>query len=325
MRTATLTKIREGGLTIMAKQIQWMILAGCGALFLILGSFTVEAATMGSHYPFGGEGGLAGTVPPPGFHYRMYNTWYNPTTLKDDNGNKLDVDLDLEVFSSVQRFVHVTGKKILGADYFYDIIVPLVDKDLTLGNYTDSHSFALGDTVFELFGLAWHEPRWDAAFALAAIAPTGEYDSEKLASPGLGYWSGMMTLGGTVYFDEERTWSFSALTRTLVNTEQDETNVTPGSEFVVEYGLGKEIVLNNKFSIRPGLAGCAYWQLEDDSEDGPNSFADERKTAYALGAEINMFWLPPTLFQVNLRAMREFGAENTVQGSQFVLTLTKSW
>jgi len=309
----------------MAKQIQRMIFAGCGALFLILGSFSAEAATMGSHYPFGGEGVLAGTVPPPGFHYRMYNTWYNPTTLKNDNGNELDVGLDLEVFSSVQRFVHVTEKKMLGADYFYDIIVPLVDKELTLGNYTDSQSLALGDTVFEFFGLAWHKPRWDAAFALAAIAPTGEYDSKKLASPGLGYWSGMMTLGGTVYFDEERAWSFSALTRTLVNTEQDETNVTPGSEFVVEYGLGKEIVLNNKFSIRPGLAGCAYWQLEDDSDDGPNSFADERKTAYALGAEINMFWLPPTLFQVNLRAMREFGAENTVQGSQFVLTLTKSW
>ncbi len=157
------------------------------------------------------------------------------------------------------------------------------------------------------------------------IAPTGEYDLDKPASPGLGYWSGMLTLGGTVYFDEARSWSFSALTRTLVNGEQDDTDVRPGSEFVVEYGLGKEIPINDKLLVRPGISGCAYWQFEDDSDDGPGTLADERKESYALGAEINFFWLPPTLFQVNLRALREFGAKNTVQGSQFVLTLTKSW
>ncbi|GAB6908278.1 hypothetical protein JCM12296A_41170 [Desulfosarcina cetonica] len=68
--------------------------------------------------------------------------------------------------------------------------------------------------------------------------------------------------------------------------------------------------LNDKFSIRPGIAGCAYWQIEDDSDDGPGTLADERKRAYALGAEIN-FWRPPSLFQVNLRALREFRAKNT--------------
>jgi hypothetical protein len=135
----------------------------------------------------------------------------------------------------------------------------------------------------------------------------------------------MLTLGGTVFLDAQRSWSISALTRTLINSEQDDTDVTPGSEFVVEYGLGKEIPINDKFSIRPGLAGCAYWQLEDDSDDGPGTLADERKTSFALGAEMNLFWLPPTLFQMNLRVLREFGARNTVQGSQFVLTLTKSW
>jgi hypothetical protein len=228
----------------------------------------------------GGEGVMAASVPPPGFHYRIYNTWTNPTTIKDDNGDKLDLGLDLDVFSTVHRFVHVTQKKILGADYFYNLIVPLVDKDITIGGISDSQSLALGDVVIEPFGLAWHKPRWDAALGLAVIAPTGEYDSGKLASPGMGYWSGMLTLGGTVFLDAQRSWSISALTRTLINSEQDDTDVTPGSEFVVEYGLGKEIPINDKFSIRPGLAGCAYWQLEDDSDDGPGTLADERKTSF---------------------------------------------
>jgi hypothetical protein len=297
-------------------------------MFLLGAVLTGEAATLGSHYPFGGEGVLAGSAPPPGFHYRIYNTWYNPTTLKDNNGDTINNGFDLDVFASVHRFIHVTNVKILGADLIYDVIVPMMDKDINFrvsnNTYSDSKSFTVGDVVFEPFVLAWHKPRWDATVGLGIIMPTGEYDATKLASPGLGYWSGMLTVGGTYYLDDKKSWSISALTRTLVHTEQQDTNVTPGSELVVEYGIGKEIALNNSLLVRPGLAGCAYWQLGDDSNDAPNIKADERKKANAIGAEINFFWLPQ-LLQLNLRVLREYGAENTAEGSQFVATLTKSW
>ena len=284
------------------------------------------AVTSGSHYPFGGEGVMAASMPPPGFHYRVYNTWYNPTQINNDNGNNSGLDFNLDVFSSVHRFVHVTDIKILGADFTYNVIVPLVSKDISIADFgvSDSKSLSMGDIVIEPFALGWHGNRWDASLGLAVIAPTGEFDSHKPASPGLGYWSGMLTLGGTYFFDDHRSLSFSALTRTLVHTEQDETNVTPGSEFVVEYGLGKEFKLSDKFLLRPGIAGCAYWQFEDDSYDGPGTYStDERKSSMALGIEMNLMHLP-TLIQANLRVLREFESENTTEGSQVVLTLTKS-
>ncbi len=294
---------------------------------LLLGAaLTGQAATMGSHYPFGGEGVLAGSAPPPGFHYRIYNTWYNPTTLMDDNGNNSNAGFDLDLFASVHRFIYVTNVKILGADFLYDVIVPFTDKDLTITkmNVSDSSSFTVGDIILEPFVLAWHKPRWDATVGLGVITPTGNYDASKLASPGLGYWSGMLTLGGTYYLDDKKTWSVSALSRTLVHTEQEDTKVTPGSEFVVEYGIGKEIAVNDKLLVRPGLSGCSYWQIEDDSKDGLNTYADQRKQAHAIGGEINFFWLPQ-LLQLNLRVLSEYGAENTTEGTQFVATLTKSW
>lgn len=300
------------------------ILLIIGVLFAT--TLTASAATSGSHYPFGGEGVMAASAPPPGFHYRIYNTWYNPTILKSDDGEELDVGFNLDIFSSVHRFVRVTKKKILGADYIFSVIVPLVDKsmDITAAGVSDSKSLSVGDIVIEPIALAWHKPRWDAVAALEIIPPTGEYNADKPASPGLGYWSGMLTLGGTYFLDQDRSWSISALTRTLVNTEQPDTDVTPGSEFVVEYGIGKQIALNDKLLIRPGISGCGYWQFSDDSEDGPGTVADERKQANALGAEINFFWLPK-LMQLNLRVLREFEAKNTAEGSQFVLTFTKSW
>ncbi len=312
------------GRRTMLKSRKWPIfLAGLVAAVLV-GFSMGNAATLGSHYPYGVEGVLAGSAPPPGFHYRMYNTWYSPNTYKDNNGDKVPVNFGLDVFASVQRLIYVSKTKILGADYICDILIPLVDKDVTFGPAHDSRSFTLGDIVFEPFALGWHQPRWDATFALAVIAPTGDFDATKLASPGLGYWSGMMTLGATYYFDEQRTWSISALTRTLINGEQDDTHVTPGAEFVVEYGIGKENKIGNSLMVRPGLVGASYWQISDDSNDGPTTVADERKQSHAIGAEINVFWLPQ-LLQVNLRYLHDFHVKNNTEGSQVVLTLTKSF
>ena len=310
-------------INIKSKRLLPFLILG---LVLIAGS-PVQAATMGSHYPFGGEGVLAGSGPPPGFHYRGYLTVTNPTTLKDDNGDDLDIGFDADVLATVHRFLHVTKKQFLGANYAYEVVVPIVEKDVSIEalGVSDSKSLSLGDVFFEPLALIWNRARWDATLTLGVYAPTGEYDSQKVASPGLGYWSGMLTLGGTVFFDDHRSLSLSAMTRTLIHTEQDETKVTPGSEFVVEYGLGKEIGINEKLSIRPGICGTAYWQIEDDSDDGPGTVANERKEAYALGAEMNFFWLPPKLLQLNIRVLREFGAKNTSQGSQVCLTLTKSW
>ena len=310
----------------MLKNKQWVgTLASCLALLLGMCS-SGNAATSGSHYTYGVEGVMGATPPPPGWHYRMYNFWYNPDELKDNSGNTVPGNFDLDVFASVQRIIHVTNIKILGADYFYDIVVPLVDTDFTFGSFTDSHSFTVGDMEIEPFALAWRQPRWDASFALAVIVPTGHFEGSEPASPGLGYWSGRLTLGGTYYFDANKTWSVSVLTRTLINGEQEDTNVTPGSEFVAEYGVGKEFLVNNTWMIRPGLTGASYWQIDDDSDDnlGYNIIADQHKQAHAAGAEINVFYLP-MLFQVNLRYLQEYGVNNGPEDSRFIATLTKSF
>jgi len=88
--------------------------------------------------------------------------------------------------------------------------------------------------------------------------------------------------------------------------------------------LGKQIAVSDTFLVRPGIAGFSYWQLSDDSDDGPGTYADERKQLHAIGPEINLFWLPH-LLQLNLRALWEFEGENSQEGSQVVVTLTKSW
>lgn len=310
----------------MCSRKTWLgIAAGCGIVSAALCS-TGWGATLGTHYNYGLEGVTGATAPPPGWHYRMYNMWYNPDTLKDNSGNTVPGSFELDAFVTAQRIIHVTSIKILGADYLYDFVVPLIDQEVTLPNGAmDSHDLSVGDIEIEPFGLAWHLPRWDAIFALAVILPTGHFEGDEPASPGLGYWSGRMTLGATYYFDEQKTWSASVLTRTLVNGEQEDTDVRPGAELVAEWGIGKEFRPNN-WMIRPGIAGASYWQISDDSDDvlAANIVADQHKEAHAVGAEVNFFYLP-MLFQVNLRYLHEYSVENGPEDGRFTATLTKSF
>lgn len=296
-------------------------------LILVLGSITsAQAATSGSHYPYGTEGIMAASLPPPGNYFLQYDSYYHAGKLNDDNGNKLDVGFDIDVWASVQRLVHVSEYSILGGNYFCNIIVPLVDKSLTIKalGISDDQDFNIGDIFIEPLGIAWHGQRWDGVAALGVFAPTGNYDSDDPASIGLGYWSFMFSLGGTYYFDEKKTWTFSALSRTLVNTEQEDTNVTPGTELIIEYGLGKTIPFSNNLLFQAGMAGSAYWQVGHDSENFGPIVKDEHKQVYALGPEVNFHWLQQG-FIAKLRFEQDFKARNTSEGNQVVLTLIKSF
>ncbi|QIZ78816.1 transporter [Ferrimonas lipolytica] len=261
----------------------------------------------------------------------MYNSFYSADTLNDANGDEIDNGFDIDVYAQVHRFIHVTDKKIFGANYAYNVLIPMVDKDMSIdaAGIDASESFQVGDIILEPLALFWYTPRWDAILAVAAILPTGDYDADNPAAIGMGYWSAMVTAGGTYFLDDQRGWSVSVLTRTLYNGEQDDTNITPGMEFVVEAGIGKNIVVNDKWMVRPGVSLAASWQISDDDIDGDNPFnagidEDDHKQVYGFGVEMNAMYMP-WLLQANIRYGSDFGAESNAEGDCINLTFTKSF
>lgn len=305
----------------MKKLVQKMIYIG--VILLTLCGIAQTAGAAGKGYTAGSEGVLAASVPPPGFHWRAYNILYDADTLKDDSGDKINNGFDLGVFAQAHRFINITDTKILGADYGFSVLIPVVATDFEIGaiGFKDS-KIGLGDLYIEPLILGWHAPRYDIALGLGFNLPTGEFDETEPASPGTGYWSTMFTLGATYFFDDKRTLSGSILTRTLYYGEQEDTDLEPGTEFIADFGVGKEFPMAKGLLVRPGICGYGIWQLSED--DGPG-VTDDKGTLYALGAEVNLFWLPPSLFQVNLRSLFEVGAEDETEGIKTVLTVTKSF
>ena len=271
------------------------------------------------HYVSGLEGIRAGTLPPPGFYYKMYNLFYESDELVDQKGDKLDADFDLTVFATAHRFIWVTDIKIFGADYIIDATIPLVGTDIKIGSAgIDDSLFALADICIEPIALGWHGTRYDAAVAADVYVPTGKYDKNEPASPGKDFWTGMFTLAGTYYFDAEKTWSVSVLSRYEIHSKKDETDVRPGNDFHFEWGIAK--TLARVWDI--GVVGYCHWQVTDDSGSDVNWDKSVHDRVHAIGPEVSVF-IPSCKLLVSLRSEFEFKTVDRSEGNATTLTLTK--
>lgn len=298
-------------------------------LLLLVCPYRAHASS--PHYLNGVEGIKAAAPAPPGFYWRMYNQVYTANEVRDKHGKKMNVDYDVTAYVMSHRFIYSSDIKILGGRYAADIIIPLAYTDFSVGksfgvtlpnhmgvtNLSASKSaskFGLSDILIDPFALSWEGKQWDFSVGFGVFIPTGEYSSSNPASPGKGFWTFMPSVGGTVYFDEAKTWSASVLAHYEIHTKQKDTRQTPGNHFHFEWGVGKSFAEY----FEAGIAGYCSWQVTDDSGPGAR---DDRTTANAIGPEIGVY-IPALGLDVTLRSLWEFENRSNSQGNMTTLTLT---
>lgn len=297
-----------------------------GLLCLTLGTLAAfvgrtqaqPAPSYTGHYVPGVEGIKGASLPPPGVYVRDYNAFYWANQLNGPNGTEGPANFNVFAYANLIRPIWITEWTVLGGNFGMDMIVPLQYTDLTvkMGGATayDAQIFGIGDLYFEPATLSWHGKQWDAAFGYSFFAPTA--DSEPgTAKPGKGYWTQMLTAGATLYFDEAKTWSLSLLNRYEFNMEDENTGITPGQEWTLEWGLGKGV---SKL-VELGISGYCQMQTTSDSGSGASPNLDQ---ALALGPEVTVVW-PQTGILFSLRYLHEFDVYDRPQGNIGVLTLTR--
>jgi hypothetical protein len=274
----------------------------------------VQAQSTG-HYPVGVEGIKGATLPPPGWYLRDYNLGYFADSAPDV---ALPPGADFDAFGYVNapRLIWITGLNILGANYGMDVLVPFGYREINIGSTRYSYT-GFGDTQVEPLLLSWHFTRMDIGAGYAFWAPTGEFSTANPAKLGQGFWGHMLTLGLTYYLDPEKTWALSALNRYEFNMEQQDTHITPGQDYTVEWGLSKS--LNATKTIDLGVIG--YYQQQTTTDNGPSA-TDNRSRVVGLGPELSVAFPKASMF-LSVRYAREFAAEYRPEGNNFILTLTK--
>ena len=271
------------------------------------------------HYVPGVEGIKGASLPPPGFYVRDYNVFYFADQLNDANGNKTPLNFNAFVYANLIRGIWITDWHVLGGNFGMDMIVPIQVTDLSIkmGSSTiyDRSIFGVGDIYIEPATLSWHGKHYDAAVGYSFFAPTGDSAPPPNAKPGKGFWTHMLTAGGTLYFDQEKTWALSALNRYEFNTSEEHTHITPGQIWTIEWGLSKTVLK----TVDLGLIG--YYQIQASRDSGLNA-SNSRDQVLGIGPEINAFWPKLGLF-TSLRYVREILAEDRPEGNTIALTLTK--
>ncbi|MGE4534921.1 SphA family protein [Halomonas sp.] len=279
------------------------------------------ALAVNGHYVPGIEGLSAAAAPPAGLYYRAYLMRYDIDSFRDAKGDAAPGSNSGSVNALAHRFIWMTGKTFLGADYGVETIIPMLDVELDLdvaGRSFDD--YGVGDVFVGPVILGWHGERWDATFAAGHWFDTADFDADNPASVGKGYGTTMLTLGGMWHLDAEKTWNVSALSRYEVKTEQDETNITPGDSWLVEWGIGHR--LENGLEL--GLVGYDAWQLEADEGAATTAKAER----HAIGVEAGYLW-PSAGVMLKGAAYHEYDAEGgglkglESEGDAIRLQLTK--
>ncbi|MFV0282399.1 MAG: transporter [Castellaniella sp.] len=297
------------------------------ALTLALGLCGLaQAKEGGDQYPNGAENWMAGAVPPPGSYFVNYAGYYSGK-LRDGNGDRVP-GASVDAWFDALRYINITPYKILGGNWGWHIIAPMVRQHIRMGGGSDT-DFSLGDVTISPFILSWHSGNWHWVTALDIYVPVGDYHSgEPRRSIGANYWSFEPVFAAT--YLNQAGWEASA--KFMYNFKTTNSSFSPfpggpkmdyrsGDEFHMDFLAGKHI---GPWAV--GVSGYYVQQTTADKLDGETissamgPWSDGRKgRVLAFGPSVN--YTTKSGLQFTAQWQHETLVKNRFGGDKFWLKL----
>lgn len=311
---------RAGGATAAL----WLAAAVAG-----VGAPAQATETGGGTYPNGAEGMMAAALPPPGTYYLGYFNYYEAGRFNDGKGERgLLPDFRVKASAAVSRFVWVTDKKILGADYAMHILVPVVHLDAKMAGLSDKRT-GISDITIDPLILGWHFRNGMHVIAGVDVnVPVGSYDRTSVANFSRHYWSFQPIVTFAYYgksgvnVDVKAMYDINLKNRSAQVNGFNPTGADyrSGNEFHVDYAA----TYNLSPKVQAGVSGYYYKQTTDDRIDDPAAQAGIdamdgfRGEAFAAGPTVRV---AAGKAQVIGTWQHEFTADYRPQGDKFWIKL----
>ncbi|AOS97026.1 hypothetical protein AUP74_01591 [Microbulbifer aggregans] len=236
----------------------------------------------------------------------------------------IDVDLDAVIVGGL----YTIETPVLGAKYSAGVYASWVDVEVTgrietaIGDFarTDSTS-GLGDTTLIPAMLGWQCGNWQYNALLTVHAPTGDYETGRLANPGLNYWAVDPTFG-VAYSNQESGFNATLFAGVTYNWENPDTDYQSGTLFHLDGSLQQLLPAGEGF-VSLGLNAFYANQISDDDNPGPGVFIQEfRQRSSGIGPVLG-YVLPmgKENLLVEFRWLPELDTKNTPEGDYFWLKL----
>ena len=299
------------------------------AVFLVLAVALAARAEEGGfgHYAPGSFASFVDVLPgEPAVGVFNYFAYYNgnsdATSRQIPIAGQLALNVDAISYADSPGVFWVTPLNIFGANYAPGIAIPFVWTDVkaqvTVGGRSVSTSDSvsgLGDLEFWPVALSW--TLWSTNLHVdlfgGIYAPTGDYQKNRLANEGLGYWTfepGVMLS----YLGEKNGIEVSTYIGYDINTKNTTTDYQSGQQFHIDVTLAQHFPLGKGFG-GIGANGFYLQQTTPDSGSGALLGGFEEMTA-GVGPVLSYIGqIGKTPFAAEVKWLPQIGAQNTLKGN----------
>ena len=247
---------------------------------LIIGKVSAQESSV---YLFGGAGSYSALLPPEGFALRSLTGWYHSSKFANQDGDKSSLTDNIYGFYQQFSVQYVTELKILGGRYVVGGMLPFATAETNPSNsYQINTRLFMADPFISPIGLSWQQPDYQIFTEYRLYLPWGQYDPNQNNNVGKGQYSHIITLASTVFLDQFKYWSFTAIPRYEFHGERQESNIKGGSYFNFEWAV--TYAEHNTMDF--GFIGYSSFQLTKDTGSGvPPEIQDIKDRVVALGLE----------------------------------------
>jgi hypothetical protein len=282
------------------------------------------SAQLNTQHIKGTVGLKAGSQPPPHLYAVLPLLYvYNTDTVRNRDGDKLPFDVSLNSVVYGAGVLKVTTKKILGANYGFQIMFPVGANNRIQGTEIDANPGAgISDSVVQPLYLGWHFARADAVAGYTIFVPTGRYTDGASNNTGLGMWGHELSFGTTVYLNDAKQYHVATLATFDFQSKKEDSETKVGNAMNLEGGFGADFL---KGGLTAGLTYYASFKLSDDRIEGlPGILIRGKNKVFALGPEVSLALARKGVLYgfLKLNYQQELYARTAPQGGEFNMTVT---
>jgi hypothetical protein len=180
--------------------------------------------------------------------------------------------------------------------------------------------FAMGDVFLQPLWLDWSGKHYDISLSDGVYAPTGRYSSSGLDNTGRGFWTNQTQLAAAYYPFPDQGTALTVAGTYEVHGTQRETDIRPGNDFSLNWGLSQYLPLNKEqtWLVEVGPTGYDTWQVTGDSGGGVNLIPSSHNQVHAWGIQTG---LAQTKWNAALtvRWLHEYSAVDRTKGNMLAV------
>lgn len=301
------------------------LIAGCSFLFLFLPGLQAEEGGAAQYAPGSFASFMDALPSKPGFAAFNYFVYYNGDAGVSRTipiAGQIGVNVDATTYADSFGGFYITPLKVFGGNYAAGVAIPFmwntVSAQVTLpGGGTVSRKDSangLGDVEFWPVAISWGPLSNDlhVTFYGGIFAPTGDFQLNRLANQGLGYWTfepGVMVS----YLGQQNGFEASAYIGYDINTENPDTDYRSGQVFHLDATVAQHLPLGPGF-IGIGATGFYLQQTTGDSGSGATLGNFEERSAGVGPVLSYAAQFGKTGFAASVKWLPQVAARNTVKG-----------